>query len=251
MLAVNELVQMAYEGINMTGLGESTDGTMALVGCQELNRLISTLNSQGYLAHMQKFIDVPSARTIYFRKLKEGEAPQPHSIDMEPPEKIEGVARKIGERFIPLHPNDSIQMCMKNPFTIPTSWNYGRDFEPMPEQFATLDEMQREIGVLAIDGTTVQPLRIWYNSKMPTYNLDDRIYLSDLYNELLFSGLKYRLACFYELSDSKKADCYSDFTAAQKLIKRNNITQRMMQSGKMAGSYMDAYYNGYCPAQWG
>ena len=46
MIAVNELVQQAYEAINMTGLGESTDGTMALVGCQELNRLISTLNSK-------------------------------------------------------------------------------------------------------------------------------------------------------------------------------------------------------------
>lgn len=250
MIAVNELVQQAYEAINMTGLGESTDGTMALVGCQELNRLISTLNSKGFLAHMQKYIDVPSARKIIFRKLKEGEEAQPHSIDMEPPEKIEGVARRIGDRYLPLHPKDAIQMSYKNPNTIPTSWTYGRDFEPMPEQFATLDEMQREIGVLEIDGKMVQPIRIWYNSKMPTYTLDDRIYLSDLYNELLFSGLKYRLACFYELADSKKQDCYTDFVAAQKLIKRNNITQRMLQNGQICGSYEDAYLNGYCPTQW-
>ena len=32
MIAVNELVARAYESINMTGLGESTDGTMAEVG---------------------------------------------------------------------------------------------------------------------------------------------------------------------------------------------------------------------------
>lgn len=250
MIAVNELIQRAYEALNMTGLGESTDGTMAQAACNELNSLISTLNSEGFIAHMQKFLDVSSARVITFRKLKEGEAPQPHSIDMEPPEKIEGVSRKIGERFLPLEPCDSIQLFTKSPYTLPTSWNYGRDFEPIPEEFATLDETMREIGVLTLDGRSIQPLRIWYNSKMPTYNLDDRIYLSDLYNELLLSGLKWRLANFHELSDSKKAECYTDFTKAQNLIKRNNITQRMMQSGRICGSYNDPYFNGYAPSQW-
>lgn len=250
MIAVNNLVQEAYEAINMTGLGESTDGTMAQVGCQQLNRLISTLNSEGYIAQMQKFLDTTSAMEITFRKLNEGETAPAHSIDMEPPEKIDGVARKIGDRYLPLSSIDSVQMSRKNPLSLPTSWNYGRDVEPLPEEFATLDNEKREIGVLRLDGRTCSPLRIWYSSKMPVYTLDDRIYLSDLYNELLMSGLKYRLAQFYELSDSKKQDCYSDFLAAKSLIKRNNITQRMMRSGQTAGGYNDAFYNGLAPTQW-
>ena len=95
MIAVNELIQKAYEALNMTGLGEATDGTMAKSACGELNELISQLNSEGYISHMQKFLDVSASKVITFRKLKQGEAPQPHSIDMEAPEKIEGVARKM------------------------------------------------------------------------------------------------------------------------------------------------------------
>lgn len=250
MISCNELIQRAYEALNMTGFGESTDGTMAKAACNELNSLISTLNSEGFIAHMQKFLDVNSARVITFRKLKDGESPKPNSIDMEPPEKIEGVSRKIGERFLPLHPCDSIQLYTKSPFSLPTSWNYGREFEQLPEEFATLGETMRETGVLTLDGKSIQPLRIWYNSKMPNYNLDDTIYLSDLYNELLLSGLKWRLANLHELSDSKKDECYTAFTKAQNLIKRNNITQRMMQSGRIGGSYNDPYYNGYSPSQW-
>ena len=252
MIAVNELIQQAYEALNMTGLGESTDGNMALVGCNELNRLIANLNSEGYISHMQKFLDVSASREIIFRKLKQGEAPQPHSIDMEAPEKIEGVARKIGSRYLPLNPKDSIQFFTKNQNTLPTSWNYGRDYEELPTEFATLDETMREIGVLRIDGNSTTPLRIFYNSQMPKYNLDGKIYLSDLYNNVLFEGLKFRLAKFHELSDSKKAECETDFKTACNLIKRNNITQRMLQSGATpCGSYEDAYVNGFCPAQWG
>ena len=252
MIAVNELIQKAYEALNMTGLGEATDGTMAKSACGELNELISQLNSEGYISHMQKFLDVSASKVITFRKLKPGETPQPHSIDMEAPEKIEGVARKMGSRYLPLNPKDSIQLFMKNQNTIPTSWNYGRDFEELPTEFSTLDETHREIGVLTLDGNSTTPLRIWYNSKLPKYNLDGKIYLSDLYNNMLFEGLKFRLAKFHDLADSKKAECETDFKTACNLIKRNNITQRMLQSGaSLCGSYEDAYVNGFCPAQWG
>ena len=69
MIAVNELIQKAYEALNMTGLGEATDGTMAKSACGELNELISQLNSEGYISHMQKFLDVSASKVITFRKL--------------------------------------------------------------------------------------------------------------------------------------------------------------------------------------
>lgn len=250
MIAVNELVQEAYEGLNMTGIGESTDGTMAKVGEQQLNRLISGLNSEGFLSLMQKSIDHGPARLIYFRKLEPGEAPQPNSIDMAPPEKIEAVSRRIGATFVPLISTDPVLMSQKNPMTIPYGWCYQREIEDIPAEFQTLDKMKREVGVLMLDGTPTQSIRIWYSQPMPKYTLDDRIYLSDLYNELLLSGLKYRLAQFYELGQEKINSCYSDFIAAQSLIKRNNVTQRMLREGRVGGSYRESYDNGMAGAGW-
>ena len=101
-----------------------------------------------------------------------------------------------------------------------------------------------------MDGISTTPLRVWLNAKIPAYTLDDTIYLSDIYNELVSSALRYRLAQFYELSESKKSDCYSDLTAAKNLIKRNNATQRMLRSGSISGSWDDAYFNGFAPSQW-
>ena len=249
-IATNELIQQAYESLGMTGLGESTDGNMAVVGLQQLNRAIAKLNSEGYLSMMQKFIDVPASREIHFRKLFDGEISQPHSVDMEPPEKVEAVARRIGDHFIPLASCDSVQMSMKTPLSLPRSWNYGRDFEEVPAPFATLGNERREVGVLRMDGISKTPLRVWLNAKIPAYTLDDTIYLSDIYNELVSSALRYRLAQFYELSESKKSDCYADLTAAKNLIKRNNATQRMLRSGILSGSWDDAYFNGFAPSQW-
>lgn len=260
MQAVNELISEVYGDIGMVGAGEVAgtqqnggyEDTLPAIACQQLNRLITKLNNEGYLSMCQKWVDTSSSRVIYFKKLKEGETVPEGQIviDMEAPEKIDGVSRMIGNHFIPLTSIDAQQMFMKNPLSLPTCWNYGREVEDLPQEYQTLGEEKREYGILRLDGTTAQPLRIFYNSKMPKYTLTDTIYLSDLYNELLFSGLKYYLACYFELSDSKKADCYTEFTAAKTKIKRNNITQRMMKCGTIAGSYTDNYYNGYAPTSW-
>ena len=93
-------------------------------------------------------------------------------------------------------------------------------------------------------------MRVWYNSQMPKYTLNDTIYLADSYNNLLFTGLKLRLARFFELSETKKQDCYSEHLAAKRLIKRNTITQRMMQTGPVIGSYNDNYENGIAGTGW-
>ena len=221
----------------MSGLGESTDGTMAMVGVKELNRAISTLNSEGYIALSQKWTDGPARRVITFRKLLEGEA-MPDTIDMEPPESIVAVARQVGNRFLPLNNGNHIQMSQMSPTSTASSWTYDQDTEPCGENDF------RNVGILTLDGEPRNNVRIWYNSKLPIYKLDDKIYLSDLYNELLMSALCVRLANFYELSDEKKKDLASDLLAAKTLIKRNSATQRMLQSGKLVGDFRDMYNNG-------
>lgn len=248
MIAVNQLVQNAYESIGMVGLGEAAgeygDGNMPVVAVNELNRLIAQLNNEGYLAMTQKWIDAPNASTIYFRKLKLDEAPPEGvaSIDMEPPEKVVSVARKIGDRFCVLNNCNLVQMSQKNPYSTAMSWTYGTELEDIDNQ--GIGEQKRVVGILRLDGSPRNSVRIWYNSKIPNYTLDDTVYLSDLYNELLMSGLCVRLANYFELSPEKKASLESDFISAKTLIKRNNATQRMQQCANIGTSWQDTYYNG-------
>ena len=245
MIAVNQLIQDAYESIGMTGLGEAVgeygDGNMPVVACKELNRLITQLNQQGYLAMSQKWVDVPCASVIQFKQLQPGEAAESNVVDMVPPDKIESVARKIGDRFIVLNNCNHVQMSQKNPYTIAMSWTYDVTTDTTPDDHVPNN---RVVGVLTLDGDPRNTVRVWYNAPLPKYDLDETIYLSDLYNELLMSGLCVRLANYFELSDEKKASLARDFTAAKTLIKRNNITQRMLQNGKIMGDYRDMYFNG-------
>lgn len=244
MYAVNQLIQDAYESIGMAGLGESVaesgDDNLNVVGVKELNRLITQLNNEGYLAMSQKWVDGPQARVIYFRKLEDGETAT-NTIDMEAPQKIESVARAVGDRFIVLRNSNLIDQSYKNPGTTALTWTYNTEVETQ-----TLSDhgQQRIVGILTLDGDPRNKVRIWYNSKLPSYKLSDTIYLSDLYNELLMSGLCNRLANYFELSEEKKASTASDFLAAKSMIKRNNATQRMLQTSKLGSDWRDSYYNG-------
>lgn len=250
MIAVNALVQDAYDGIGMSGLGESSAGEYAKVGEKELNLLISELNSEGYIALSQDEYDIgPMKPRILFYVPEQGEEVPDNVIAIEPPEKVEALARKSGNRFLPIPPMDPVQMSFKNPASIPTGWTYERKFMPAPSGET------REVGILRMNGVTQQGVRVWVNSRLPNYSLDEdgnnKIYLSDLYRNLLLTGLQYRLACFYELSEQKKSEKLTDYGCARSLIKRNNVTQRMIREGVVDGGYADAYYDGVSGYYWG
>ena len=236
MIAVNDLIHNAYESINMVGLGESADGDLDKVGIKELNRLISTLNSQGFLAMSQKWVDVPRTNKIYFRKLEAGEI-LPDTVNMVPPAKVEAVARKMGMRYVPLGPSNHMRMAQKNPYTMATAWTWDIEIENGPTQ-------PRNVGIITLDGDPHGDVRIWYNGQIPKYELDQVIYLPDIYNELLMSGLCVFLANFHELSDAKKAELNTAFTTAKNLIKVPTAQQRMSEGGCISGGYNDPYYNG-------
>ena len=164
MIAVNVLVQRVYKALNMTGQGESTDGDMAVVAVEELNRLITTLNSQGFISMSQKFLDVPACSSVIFKKFRPDETVPANAVDMEPPEKVDAVSRKMGVRFVPLDSLDEVQMSARNPHAMATSWNYGRDFEPV-------DGGMREVGLVRFDGRNPYGVRVFYSSKLPNYDI--------------------------------------------------------------------------------
>ena len=68
---------------------------------------------------------------------------------------------------------------------------------------------------------------------------------------MLLAGLKWRLACYFELSDQKKLECSNEFKDAKSLIKRNTVTQRMIRSGAIGEGYDDAYWDGRAGSYWG
>ena len=234
MIACNELIDEVCQYLNIVDDEESTDGTLSQKALFELNRLICNLNSEGFIASAQKYMDIPGGKVVYIKKLAEGEELPANTVDMDPPEKVEGVSRKIGGRFLPLTPMD--RECLAE------TWNYGKSFETV--EGPGEPGQQRIVGKLEFSGYAPEGYRMFYTEKLPKFKLEDTIYLSDLYNNLIFTGLKYAMAKREKLDDTTKADAYSDFIEAKTLIKRNNITQRMIQSGPLAGSYMDAYADG-------
>lgn len=234
MIAVNTLIQQAYESLTMTGLGEAVDGNMALAACTELNRLISQLNSEGFLAMSQKTVECPPCRVIKFKKLLEGEVADPNVVDMEPMQTVEGVARRLGNRLVPLQNGNLFQMSMVPPEVTACQWTYDTDTEPFADG-------ERLVGILTLDGNPRDKVVVFYNSTLKTYKLDDTIYLSDLYNELLLAGLCFRLAHFHNLSDQKKAETETDLKTAKNLIKRNTVSQRMLTMGTITGDWRSPY----------
>lgn len=248
MIQVNKLIQMCNEMVNVVSNEDSLDGGLAQVSVNQLNLLISELNSQGYLSMSQNYVDHGNCRELRFKVLTDAERvnPDPNVIDMEPPEVIDGVSRRIGVSYLPLHPIDLQQMSQKNPLTLAQAWNYGRYYEPIP---GDLDGNQRGVGLLRLDGWCQQGIRVFLSAKLPTYNLDDTIYLPDLYNNMLIQGLCTKLCDWHKLDEYKQR--FDDaYTAAKMLIKRQNITQRMIQCGPLGGSYKDSFYDGIAGEGW-
>ena len=110
MLAVNSIIQEALELTSMVGDGEAADGTLAASALGLLNRVIARLNNDNYFSSTQDYADIGAAGKIYFKKLEEGETFESFDgsacVDMEPPESIAGVSRKLGIRWLQLLPSN-------------------------------------------------------------------------------------------------------------------------------------------------
>jgi hypothetical protein len=97
-MTVNELIQTAAEDLSQVGDGETLDGETAASYEGLLNRAITMLNQDGYMSVTVKEYDVNAAGSVIFRKLEENETLPAHCIDVNPPDSVQGVARKVGIR---------------------------------------------------------------------------------------------------------------------------------------------------------
>lgn len=247
-ISVQQLVQTAFQNCSLIGDGESVDGTMAGTTANDgalglLNNLLSELNNQQYIvAYIQEdsFTMAGSAPIVGM-----GESfPNPNSVTLSGnlPDRLLGVSRRIGDRWIPLHSCDRQQMDSRNKMQLATSWSYelvSGDVAGTP----------RTWGVLRIDSNRPTILKIWYPSKITVSGLSENLSLPDVYFDLLLNGLCVKLCVKYKLTDYLPI-FEQQFKQAKNLIKRSNATQRMLQRGDLGGGYNDSYFNGLGGVGW-
>lgn len=219
-ISVDELIQVACEDLSRVGDGEPVSPELA-ASCEELlNRAITSLNSDSYISLTVNTKELVAAGSVKFMELEEGEELPPNSVNMAPPDTVQGVARQVGIRWVKLTPSNPETMDRSLTYSLPTQWCYG----------VTFDELTgRRVGILNLNGTHPVPLRIYLNSSLPKYRLGDFIYLSDLYHDLLLYSLEMRMVAKYKLY-SYKDQVKEDLAGAMRSVDNFAAQNRPMRN---------------------
>lgn len=234
-ISINQLVKEACELTSLVAPGESVDGNMATVAVAQLNRAVSRLNSQDYIAGTVRTADL-SGKTLYFRKLPDGVVKTADTVDEEPPEKVSGVSRRVGDRFLRLFASEPVAIHSKSRKSLAESFCYDVFTE-------SSGDSSRLVGRVTLDGIAPEGCRVFYNSKIPRYSLSDTCYLSDLYCDMLVNALCVSLCDLYKLPGYK--DAFEErLSESKRLVKRDRIAGRMLSYGDRVGGYRDGYFDG-------
>ena len=240
MLSVNALIQEAAELCSMTGLGEAVDGTLAASCLNLLNRTIAKLNNDNYFSSCLETIDTNAAGEVQFKVLEEGEAaPEGQAvINMEPPEAIVGVSRKVGIRWLQLYGSNPQDMASVRSMTLPSHYCYQVFTETTP------NDHNRLVGKLSLNGTGRADLKIFMNRRIPTLKLVDAIPISPLYHDAILYSLAELMCVQFKLADYQP-EITREKNAALAMIDRNTLNNRMMENGtRLSTSWDRAYYDG-------
>lgn len=226
MISVNELIQDACEDLSQVGDGEAVSGELAASCERLLNRAIASLNSDSYISLTVKTHDVVGAGDVVYRKLEEGELPQANAIDQEPPDNVQGVGRKVGIRYVRLTPTNPESMDRGLTYSLPTLYCYGVETETAPSG------KTRRVGRIRLNGSYPTDLRIYENSALPNYRLGDKIYLSQLYYNLILYTLEERMVAKYKLySYSEQVE--KDLAGAMKAIDSSTAKNRPLTNDEL------------------
>ena len=249
-ISVQQLVQTAFQNCSLIGDGESVDGTAYGTTAHDgalglLNNLLSELNSQGYIISGFSEHEFTYSKPTILRDKDSMFFPDEIVLGVTPP-KLEGVSRKIGERWLPLHSCNRQQMAQRNTMQLPTSWTYEIT---KTSRIYNSQQVFIEYGLLILDTNKPTQVKIWYMQPIKAELTDSTLFLSDIYFDLLLNGLCVKLCVKYKLTDYLPI-FEQQFKQAKNLIKRSNATQRMLQRGDLGGGYNDSFYNGLGGVGW-
>lgn len=239
-ISINQLVKDACELTSLVAPGESVDGNMATSAVAQLNREISILNSQDYIAGAVRTADV-SGSEMFFRVPFSGEVHAGNTVAEEPPEKVSGVSRRVGDRFIRLASSDPVAIGSSSRKSLATSFCYD-----VYQEIVSVSgkDSVRMVGRITLDGRAPQGCRVFYNSRIPQYRLSDICYLSDIYRDMLVNALCVGLCDLYKLVSYRPL--FEDrLSEAKRLVKRDRIAGRMLRFSERVGDYRNAYLAGF------
>lgn len=243
MLSVNALIQEAAELCAMTGLGEAVDGTLAASCLNLLNRTIAKLNNDNYFSSCLETVDINAAGEVQFKVLEEGEGvpDNEYVINMEPPEAIVGVSRKVGIRWLQLYGSNPQDMAAVNSMTLPSHYCYQVFTETTPHDHTPNNRL---VGKLSLNGSGRADLKIFMNRRIPTLKLVDAIPISPLYHDAILYSLAEMMCIQFKLTDYQP-EINREKNAALAMIDRNTLNNRMMENGtRLSSSWDRAYYDG-------
>lgn len=156
------------------------------------------------------------------------------------PDRVEGCARLVGNRFLQLYPSNKMKMDAGTQQSLSTMYCC----ETESQKFTVLDiDYVIDYFVIHINSVLPSKYRITYLESMPEYNLHDTIYLSNKYIEVIEDGLCYKLCLRYKLLEflSIFKDEYDSGKLAIKRINNKNRTMNydLVELGNIYGSYWD------------
>ena len=243
MLSVNALIQEAAELCAMTGLGETVDGTLAASCLNLLNRTIAKLNNDNYFSSCLETVNINAAGEVQFKELEEGEVvpDDEYVINMDPPEAIVGVSRKVGIRWLELYGSNPQDMAAVNSMTLPSHYCYQVFTETTPHDHTPHNRL---VGKLSLNGSGRADLKIFINRRIPNLKLTDSIPVSPLYHDAILYSLAEMMCIQFKLTDYQP-EINREKNAALSMIDRNTLNNRMMENGtRLSTSWDRAYYDG-------
>ena len=243
MLSVNALIQEAAELCAMTGLGETVDGTLAASCLNLLNRTIAKLNNDNYFSSCLETVNINAAGEVQFKVLEEGEVVPDgeYVINMDPPEAIVGVSRKVGIRWLQLYGSNPQDMAAVNSMTLPSHYCYQVFTETTPHDHTPHNRL---VGKLSLNGSGRADLKIFMNRRIPTLKLTDAIPISPLYHDAILYSLAEMMCIQFKLTDYQP-EINREKNAALSMIDRNTLNNRMMENGtRLSSSWDRAFYDG-------
>ena len=243
MLSVNALIQEAAELCAMTGLGETVDGTLAASCLNLLNRTIAKLNNDNYFSSCLETVNINAAGEVQFKELEEGEVvpDDEYVINMDPPEAIVGVSRKVGIRWLELYGSNPQDMAAVNSMTLPSHYCYQVFTETTPHDHTPHNRL---VGKLSLNGSGRADLKIFINRRIPNLQLTDSIPVSPLYHDAILYSLAEMMCIQFKLTDYQP-EINREKNAALAMIDRNTLNNRMMENGtRLSSSWDRAFYDG-------
>lgn len=156
------------------------------------------------------------------------------------PDRVEGCARLVGNRFLQLYPSNKMKMDAGTQQSLSTMYCC----ETESQKFTVLDiDYVIDYFVIHINSVLPSKYRITYLESMPEYNLYDTIYLSNKYIEVIEDGLCYKLCLRYKLLEFLPI-FKNEYDEGKLAIKRINNKNRTMnydfvELGNIYGSYWD------------